>query len=266
MDPIARLTFPFTVRDMLAFQHGAAFGLRIVSQSSSTAPVIIRGMTSEGLFAFTHIPTDNSIIATENFRISDIPIWVSVTDKAGSLVQGDTYITLSVTINSDILYELCSGLVYRQKSISWPQISSLDMRPGGGKIVDKTGNDAAAGAETGITVPAGQIWRFIGAELNVVMSVQAAARRVGLLFNLVSGTDILCAASADQIASETWKFSCAAYGSNVTPPSELTAQINTPRDLLLLPGDNVQSSTVNIQTDDNYAPIILRVEQFFNPA
>src|SRR3990167_5730934 len=175
-----RLAFPFANRDMLAFQHGAAFGLRIVSQSTSGAALIIRGMTSEGLFSFLHFPTDNSIIATSDFRISDVPIWVTVTDKDGSLVQGDIYVTLSVTINSDILYELCSGLVYRQKSISWPQISSLDMRPGGGKIVDKTGNDAAAGAETGITVPAGQIWRFIGAELNVVMSVQAATRRVGL--------------------------------------------------------------------------------------
>ena len=126
-----RLAFPFANRDMLAFQHGAAFGLRIVSQSTSGAALIIRGMTSEGLFSFLHFPTDNSIIATSDFRISDVPIWVTVTDKDGSLVQGDIYVTLSVTINGDILYELCSGLVYRQKSISWPYNNSQDIRPGG---------------------------------------------------------------------------------------------------------------------------------------
>src|SRR3990167_8045681 len=225
-----RLAFPFANRDMLAFQHGAAFGLRIVSQSTSGAALIIRGMTSEGLFSFLHFPTDNSIIATSDFRISDVPIWVTVTDKDGSLVQGDIYVTLSVTINGDILYELCSGLVYRQKSISWPYNNSQDIRPGGGKITVKSSADPAANTEMTLTCPAGQIWRVLAFAATLVADTNAADGHAVDGF----GTVLIRL----PLASDVWLF----------------------------PDDTITSATDNRQATDNWGVLTAQVEQFFNPA
>ena len=263
MEDISRLGLPFSVRDMLAFQHGAAFGLEIRSQSVQTSPLIIRGMTSEGLFAFIHSPTADSIVKTETFRIPDVPIWVSVTDKNRTLIQGETFATLSVTINDDILHELCAGLVYAQKSLTWPQNNSVDLRPGGGLFANKTSANPAAGSLPSITVPTGQIWKVLMAHVQLVTSATVAARTVHLMITRAGGGVYHFTQTATQAASLTREYTFATIGAFIASISGNDTQSTIPNNITVEAGDMIDTEVVNGQVDDDFGAMSLLVEQFF---
>lgn len=261
-----RLSFPFTVRDMLAFEHGAAFSLRIVSQSFSTAPLIIRGMTSEGLFSFLHIPTSNSVISTQDFRISDIPIWVSVTDKDGTMLQGDQYITLKMLINGDPLFELCAGFVYRQKSLSWPQNSTVDMRPGGAKLSVESGANADAGANATIVVPAGEIWKILSLEVQLVTSAVGGNRVARFGFDAAGAIGRTVISNQNQPASKSWTYALQIGSVAGSLFDDNTVALPLPHELYMLPGDNVYALIDTMDAGDNWGVMSVFVEKYFNPA
>lgn len=260
----SRLKFPFTVRDMLAFEHGAAFSLRIKSQSTIAQTVIIRGMTAEGLFAFKHIMTADSTITEQVFRITDVPVWVSVTDYDEVLHQGEAYISLNIEINGDTLYELCAGLVYWGKSISWPTSNSQDKRPGGGRITSVTSANPAAGAEASITVPDGQIWRLIATQITLVTSATVANRRVHIVPILDSAQEIHCISPIDQAASLSRQYSAAFYAVPAVNSDDNDILVNLPQNILLKAGETIDTQTVNLQTGDDFSAMKVLAEIFFD--
>ena len=264
MDPKDRLGFPFTVRDMLAFQHGAAFSLRITSQSTLANILIIRGMTSEGSFAFMHTTTGDSQQSIQEFRMTDVPIWVTVMDKDGTIIPGQTYITLSVVINGDILFELCSGLVYRQKSISWPYNNSQDMRPLGGQILSTGSSNPAAGAEASLTVPSGQIWRLIAMDITLVNAATAGSRRVHFEITMAGNTTIHLISPTDQIISETKIYSCANHSIPTVNGHSNDILVGLPANIFLRADDTIETATVNLAAGDNFGALNITVEQFFD--
>ena len=126
MEPFSSL--PFLVRKMLTFEHNAVFSLRIVSQGNAARRIHIRGITKEGPFVFAHTTDAGGFFATEDFRIPDVPIMVSVVDQSTAFKQGECYVTLSLMVNGNVLYDLCSGLVYNNKGVSYPASNNPDQR------------------------------------------------------------------------------------------------------------------------------------------
>ena len=120
MEPESKLSLPFLIRKMLSFEHAATIGLRIETTATTANRILIRGATREGKFVLRHVPTADRARATENFRLPDIPLWVSVTDVDAAFKRGDLTVRVFLTIDDDILQKLCAGLVYDNLGISWP--------------------------------------------------------------------------------------------------------------------------------------------------
>src|SRR3990167_1102700 len=206
-------SLPFVTRDMLSFEHGLPFSLRINSQANAILALTIRGMTREGIFTFVHNTRADCVVKSENFRIPDMPIMVSVLDEAGTILQGACYITLDLLANADRLYELCAGQVYSSKGLSYPPSSGVDALPNRGIIRELSSADPAPGAEIDLSIPSGRIWRILGLAFFLTAAATAGSRRVHLVFLNPSGFAYEVFGSVDQIISEAKQYRGGIYGS-----------------------------------------------------
>lgn len=177
MNPQDELSVPFVTRKMLNFEHGLTFSLKIVSQSNTATTLTIRGMTREGLFSLRHTTLGTGATATDTYRIPDMPVFLSVSDEAGALKQGDCYITIGLLAGTDRLFELGAGFVYSQKSVSFPATNASDIHPGKGRIRTIVGTAPANGAPATATVPAGRIWHLLSVSHEPVADGTGATRR-----------------------------------------------------------------------------------------
>jgi len=264
MEPKNQST-PFVNRDMLRFEGTATFGLRIRTVSVGALNVQIKGMTREGPFTYTHTTTGTGTFDIQEFRIPDVPIMVSVVDQFGQFLQGGCYVTLSLTVNGDIMYELCSGQVFGGKSISYPNVSSELPRPTGGLIYDILNTAPAAGVNIGYTVPAGQTWRIIACSAELVTSAAVANRRARIEMTSDSFVKAFGQSTIDQTASQTRRYCAANYG---TVQSELAGTfiaVNIPGGVLLPENSTIFTQTINIQAGDQWTGMSLLAEVFFNP-
>lgn len=262
MDPKDNLSTPFPTRKMLSFEHGLVFSIQIRTQASVADVLTIRGMTREGVFTFRHTTVADGAVQTATFRIPDIPIMVSVVDEGGIFNQGDVFATLTLTAENGRLFELCSGLVYTEKSISYPATNSIDPMPGRGRIKVITGTDRAAGNEIVESVPAGRIWRPMGINFTLVAAAAAASRRVHIRFNDGGSWDLDCFSSIDQIISETKSYSGMPIGA---VPDETDADkiiIPIPDNLYLPEAFRIMTRTSNLNAGDNFGAPTMLVEEF----
>jgi hypothetical protein len=222
-------------------------------------------MTSEGVFTFVHTPTANSVIKSETFRLSDIPIMLSVTDKDGVLVQGMTHATVYLTIDGDDLCELCSGLVYRQKSISYPNNNSQDIRPGGGYLTDIESANPDAGDEISHQVPAGQFWHILGITTELVTDATVANRFVSLLVDLPVVGERRFYNGYTHTASLTRRYEWCNVGFNTTTAIGVAIFAPLSTDLWAPPQTSIQTDTLGIVAGDNWGVTKFHIEMFFNP-
>lgn len=252
---------PFPTRKMFSFQEGKTFGLRIKSQANIASTIYIRGMTKEGIFTYKHVTTNDGIVQTDNFRIPDVPIFVSVIDELGAYTQAKLYVELSLTINNDQLFALCAGWVYYQKSISYPAVSNPDKRPGQGQFRLYTNAQPAAHTEHQWVVPDGQTCRIIGVQVNLVTDANVANRRVHL--QCTSGGDYVfdLTTAIDQTASLTRKYwaSAAPYGPGAVVNTSIYVPL--PANVILMGSNTIETLCDNFQAGDRYSSMKIYVEQ-----
>lgn len=251
---------------MLAFEHAASFSLQVNSQSDATTSCLIRGFTSEGPFVFTHIPTNNSIIKTETFRIPDFPIMLTVTDGDGVLIQGQTFITIRLLINGDVYQELCAGWVYRQKALAYPATNQVDMRPGGGFLATESSANPAAGAEISLTVPAGEVWHIKGYGFTLVTDGNAANRNPHVIFTVGGSVIFKAWNETDQTASVTGVYSGGDFGDGISSADSNDFRHNIPSNIVMQNPDTITTLTDAILVGDNLSAMAVRFERYFTPA
>ena len=261
MNPDTLQSLPFLTRKMLSFEHGVAFGLRIMSQSGGGNVLTIRGATREGLFAFRHTTTGDLGLNTENFRLPDIPIFVSVIDETLELTQGEVYASLSITANGDKLFDLCSGLVYGSKSISWPATATQDALPAHGTLRTFESADPAAGAEISHQISDHVIWKFRAASVRLVAAAVAVSRRVHLVFTTTDGLLLHSFASIDQTTGQTIDYSFAEYGAVTDETDNGIILVPTPGDLYLPPLTTISTLTTNLDPGDNFGTMKILAEE-----
>lgn len=256
----------FLTREMLKWGNKTEISLRISSQSSSTEELVIHGITREGKISFRHNPTNNSILKVDDFRIVDLPIYVSVTDPGAGLSQGETFARLSLVVGGNVIFEYASGWVYRQKSLSWPGPIAADMRPGGGFITTETTDDPAANTEVRIEVPAGEIWKLIGIRGGLTTDANAATRHVEIDIDDGSQDNFNLRAGQTQIESltRTYSFYDAGHIDTTIPGDHIMGHL--PSNIVLRAGGAISTDTENLQAGDNWTSMFIYIERYFQPA
>lgn len=256
-------SLPFLTRDMLAFESGVAFSLRVTTQSDTAATLTVRGMTSEGVFTLKHTTTADGLAATSTFRIPDLPIMVTVIDATGSFEQGQCFVSLSLVANDDILYQLASGLVYRQKAISYPQAPSQDIRPGGGALEYNASTDPAAGANASISVPTTEYWLILRAQVTLVTDATVANRYMNITFGSYAANFNTLHGYNSQAAGATYIYEMLPRGELYDILVPANQSIGLPYPMWVPGGKSISTSVTNLQAGDNLSSLKLYVEKFF---
>lgn len=254
---------PFLIRKMLSFEHGMTIGLRVTTQAASAEILTIKGLTREGPFTLRHQTVATGDRTTEDFRLPDIPISISVFDLSAFFVQGACYASLALTINEDIIQPLGSGLVYIQHPLTWPPPLSQDWRPGGGQLRSVSSADPAAGAEISLSVDTNFTWRILGISYTLVTDATVANRTPHLVFENTAGLQLGFFAKATQPASTTVKYSCMPIGGAEILSSGIFTMIPIPKGFLMDHAFTIRTETVNLKAGDNYSLMEVWVEQFF---
>lgn len=263
MPPEPKYSLPFLTRDMLTFENGLTFALRVDMQSDTLATLALRGMTREATFEYKATTASNSLITSATFALSDIPIFVTIEDSGRAFVQGSCFITISLLANGVVVQQLISGYVYAQKALSWPNTQQVDLRPAGGRLQTKSITDPSAGNIAEIVVPQGEIWLVRCVSFNLVSSAAAATRRAYLEFDDGQGGFYSAPADITQIASLTRAYSFAPYGTSPANLASIDLAAGLPPNLLLPAGGLMDIKVENIQAGDNINAPAITIEKFF---
>lgn len=255
---------PFLTRDMLAFENGTAFGLRVQVQSSAVFTIRIVGATKEGPFVYNFITSGDSERETTNFAIPDIPIFLTLRTDTNGVDQGELYVSATLTINGTAVYELCTGFITQQRSISYPRTHNESPISYKGILRRLTGSNAAAGSEASITLPDARTALIRALHVRLVTDATAASRRVHFLFSdFTAGVIGECFASIDQTASQTMDYRVAPYGAIPDEQDNGVILVNLPPNIILTGGSTIDTVTLNIQAGDNFAAMSADIEEFF---
>lgn len=252
----------FLTRKQLAFENGTAFGLSVTIKGLAASDVEIRGFTKEGPFTFRNRIVTTGVAQTAVFRIPDIPTLISVVDLTGSQSQGDCYVDLNLTVNGTKSFALCSGWVYKTKSISYPATSNADYIPTRGKIVNISAPaNPAAGAEFNFVLPSGYKYKILAVSCFLTTSAAVATRRAKFILTINGETQYYMFSLIDQVASLQRHYRGAIQASQtVVAGNKIGFQI--PDEMWTDGGESFQSETEGIQAADQWSTLMLTVERF----
>lgn len=256
---------PFLTRKMLSFEHAAKLELRVSVISNLTEPLVLQGMTREGVFKYNFSSQPDGFVHRTNFRLTDIPIWLSVSDNLGSAAQGEVHCVVDLLVNGDPVLKMCSGWVNVIKDLSWPVQNILDSRLGGGKLYSYLGSDKAAGIECSDNTPLYDVYRLISYRVTLVTDATVATRNVHIRILDVSGNIIMEAFPAQsQLASTTNTYMFHPLGAVLTALNNGIIPVIIPANLYIPGGSTITTNTLSLQAGDNFGAPNIYVEQFFN--
>lgn len=253
---------PFTTRKMLAFENGKAFSLSITLNGPTAGEVAVRGFTKEGFFNLKVPIVSAGVSQTNTLRIPDIPVFVSVVDSLGTMTQGQCFAALRLQIDGTNSYELCSGWVYKNKSLSYPSIQNAENIPGRGHFatIAPAGNPAV-GAEVSFTLAAGYVYHILGFRVSLTAGPTIGTRRVKFGFTISGNDHYYMTSLVDQAATDIRQY----YGNRRagwTAVVGTTIGVELADELWAAGGDTFFTNTVNLKADDQFSAIELVVERF----
>lgn len=255
--------FPFITRDMLKFGHKYSFGIRLTVAADSANPVNLRVLTRDGILE--HEITTVTDGSRQSFvsGIDDFPIFVGVVDNGNAFAHGECWASVSLDIDGIEAIPLCSGYVYQEKGISFPNTSQQPAIPGRGMITQVLGSNPAAGAEASISVPQGEIWLVHAVRVQLVTDANAANRRPHFVFTGPGGAIYDTANDVDIAANSTVNLSAAVYGSLRGGSQDNDLFYPMAHNTWIGPEGTITTETVNIQVGDNYGIPRALVEKYF---
>lgn len=253
---------PFLIRKMLRFEEGIGIQLEIRAQSRNGGTLTIRGITREGIFIFSHVISSAGALSTERFSIPDIPITVTVTDRVGTIPQGDTYAILSLLVSGELIQELTAGFVFRDKGITYPNPVTPTQRPNGGHLFESVITAPPAGSNHIITVSPNFTHHVIWAQVNFTTSSTVASRRMRFDIDGPNGSFFRAIADVDQLAGVTRNYFFASYPTLPGTTHDTTILVSIPPNLIL-PGNSVIRTRIfNLQGGDELGAMNLYFESF----
>ncbi|MCH8991464.1 MAG: hypothetical protein IIA44_06910 [Acidobacteria bacterium] len=139
-------------------------------------------------------------------------------------------------------------------------LSAFEGHPAGRILVASLGDDPVAGAEISVTVPGRAIWQIHAITAILVTSVDVADRRP--LFRVTDGQRTIyeVASPAAHTASLSVRYSLTAGIAGDAQIASLAVVLPIPP-LVLLPGWTIATSTVAIESADNWGAPVLYVTE-----
>lgn len=248
---------------MLAFEHGAAFDLEVLSRSGAAFPILVAGATREGTFTFRINPGATGLITTNIFRIPDVPVFLSVYTETASIWQGDQFVAVYLRSNSTRLLRLCSGYIETTAGIGWPNTQTIQSMPGRGSFYQVASANPAAGAELTMTVPDNELWIVKGLTVTLVTDSNTATRLVHFVFELHGGPGTFdIAAPATQLLSLTRTYTLLPVGAGPTTVSGDDILVPIPNEIIMTDNDILSTTTDNIQAGDDFGVARVAIEKF----
>ncbi len=254
---------PFLHRYMLNYGQEATFELQIRTQSTTDLRLQISGGTRSALINHKLNAGTAGDTATTTIRIDDFPIFLAVSDNDGTETQGNTFVTVNLLINGELVYNLLSGYVYAGKPLSWPAHNSKDLLPNRGEIGIVVSANPAAGAEITLTLDDNEIWLVHWASLQLVTDANAVSRRVHLVFTPDTAGLLHFFSDANQIESLTRDYMFSQLGDISDREDDTRLLIALPTNLWLEPATVISTDTTNFQVGDNFSVLTVMREKFY---
>ena len=246
---------PFLSRDKLDWGRSATFDLVIVHRStinSVAGAIIVNVLTKSGRLVIPLTLSNAVGTTTITRKLDDIPILVSVVNVSSGAVVGECYVSCTLNIDGRAAYNLCSGLVYTDKGISWPVNVSEVNFPFPGAVNALNSANPAAGAEISFTTNTNQTLELIAASFTLVTAVAAANRRVHIQVTYPTGEMFDFVSNTDQAASLTRHYTLTGYPTGLTEAAGSEIHIPIPYRFLLVPGTTIATLTDNLQAADDF--------------
>lgn len=238
--------------------------LLIESYSNSARIVQIRGLTKNEIISGDHTTNGDRSLATQTFRITDIPISLAIRPASAGVKRGECYVRVSLRIEEAIIAVLCAGYVTDSGALVYPNGKIESSTEGPGLIRSITGTDPAAGVEISETVPVGAKWKLIGFKYIFSTDATVASRYVALKINDGINDMLAIGAGQAQTASQIVSYSHA-----VSLPifSGAFAQYISPlgQNLFLKANWKIKIIAISITAGDNFAAPQLLVEEWIEP-
>jgi len=250
---------------MLDYGRDAKFELSVVHRATLAGDLKLRFISKSGFSEFVFTTDTGTEPDTNNFQIDDIPIYLSVVDDAGGFRQGENFIQVFLRINGEVIYELCSGFVYKQKSISFPVSNQNDIIPGRGFFVTRTGTiNPAAGNDLSDLVPGNRLWHVLSLWVELVTDSTVTTRTMSVQFSTAGSAEWSATSSITQTASLTRRYMLNIRGAPVTTSYSIVNEVNLPSDIWLPGGSTIATIVNNLQAGDNISNFTIFVEEFLN--
>ena len=249
---------------MLDFEHATRFSIIVESKSIITDPVYITGVTKDGTFTLRHVPTNDKVLKTEEFIITDIPVWISARSSCSGSDANSTYVTVSLAINGNPVYKLLAGYIYSQTTITWP-ISDLNksLPDTIGRITAVTGANPAAGVNIFDAVPSGEVWKIRAVTFQFVTAAVAGNRVVHLRFGNSDGGNFDTISSVTQITTETKIYSAIPLMGNGALSNDDDIILPIPADIYLDANGYIETTVTGLNAGDNFGAPTYWIERFY---
>ena len=254
---------PFLHRYMLNYGQEAKFELVIKSKSSSSPRFRVAGGTRSALINIRHQASGVGDLVTTRHGIDDFPVFLTVSDVAGSQIQGNTYVSIHLEINENPVISLISGFLSADKNLSWPGPPLVEKIPNHGEISSLASSDPAAGAQVSLTIDDDEIWRVIWCSIILVTDGTSATRQLHLTFDNGGSGIVNTYSSIGQTASQTRQYTFGIFGTFTSKLEDNDILVAIPDQLWLEPDTAITTTIVNGVAGDNLSALSIMREKFY---
>ncbi len=256
----------FLSRDMLAFEQGLPLTLRLTFHSNSTSLIKLVGFTKHAAFSFEVTPVGDLTQESQDFRITDFPIMLSIVTDDDTIVRGDVYAKVELLLRDTVHATLAQGYVSSLNSPSWPHGTQEDSFSGRGKILVITGTNPGLGVEVSETVPANVHWEVFAVRLLLTTDATVQTRTVHLVIQDSASSLIDIISANTQVASLSRNYTFATYTDPIDQQATNDLLTSFPRKVYLPTGFRIVTQTTGFQAGDNWSAPFFHVEQWIVPS
>jgi hypothetical protein len=254
---------PFLTRLMLKFEQATRFGIAVDSISHATGVITIVGATRHGVFTLKHTLVSDGQPQQEQFNLPDIPIWISAATNGVGIQPGQTYLRISLQINSSLAEGLCGGFIYDTKSLDWPYAIAQDPVPRDQGRIHTLSDDApGAGNTAEVNLTPSRLTKIVCANITLTTSATVANRRVHFRIQGNGGINLDFFSSVDQAASTTRKYTFAPVGTLGDYDDDNDIIVPIMADFKDYDEYGIFVDATNLQAGDAFTLFKVRVEEY----
>jgi hypothetical protein len=204
----------------------------------------------------------------EGFLLS-VTLTPTVPFGATTLIYAQVGLQRSATGGLVFFDVLTAGYCESTRPLAWPGYPAARPQDGHGAILSLAGSVPGAGAEASVQVPNNARWRVFGAAVSITASAAVANRLPRLRYGgpgALMSQRLLFSPNVLVTAGQTVEIEWANCGPAQAQQDSISPiYLAAIPDLWLNAGDNLSTSTENLQAGDQYTALCVAFEQWADP-